>query len=66
MSLDQYSKSISLYQTIQFLGQPRVKASADNKINVTKNLKFVLERVENIVGKGGNTGSLFFSFSLEF
>ena len=30
------------------------RAFADNKINVTEKLKFVLERVENIVGNGEN------------
>ena len=33
-----------------------MKAFADDKINVTEKLKFVLERVENIVGKGENAG----------
>ena len=32
------------------------KAFADDKIYVTKKLKFVLGRVENIVGKGENSG----------
>ena len=32
----------------------KLKASADDKINVTEKLKFLLERVENIVGKGRN------------
>ena len=31
-----------------------MKAFAGNKINVTQNLKFLLERIENIVGKGEN------------
>ena len=31
-----------------------MKTLADNKINVTENSKFVLGRVENIVGKGEN------------
>ena len=26
----------------------------DNKVNVNENLRFVLEKVENILGKGGN------------
>ena len=34
----------------------KLKAFADDKINVTEKLKFVLERQENIVGKGENTG----------
>ena len=34
----------------------KMKAFADGKIKVTKNLKFVLGRVENFVGKGENAG----------
>ena len=34
----------------------KLKAFADDKINVTKKLKCVLGRVENIVGKGDNAG----------
>ena len=33
-----------------------MKAFAENKINATQNLKFVLEGIENIVGKGENAG----------
>ena len=38
-----------------------MKAFADDihVINVTENFEFVLGRVENIVGKGENAGSLF-------
>ena len=36
-----------------------MKAFADDEINVNEKLKFVLGRVENIVGKGENAGSLF-------
>ena len=36
------------------------KAFADEKINVTKKLKLVLGRVENIEGKGENAGSQHF------
>ena len=32
------------------------KAFADDEINLEKNLKFILGRVENIVGKGENAG----------
>ena len=35
---------------------PKSKAFADNKIKVTEKLKFVLERVKKIVGKGQNAG----------
>ena len=34
----------------------KLKGFADNKINVSETLKFVLQRVENIVGKGENAG----------
>ena len=34
----------------------KLKAFADDKLNVTKELKFVLGREENIVGKGENAG----------
>ena len=34
----------------------KFRAFADNKIIVTQNFKFTLERVENIVGKGENAG----------
>ena len=34
----------------------KLKAFADQKINVTEKLKFVLGRVENNVGKGENAG----------
>ena len=34
----------------------KLKAFADDKINVSDNLKCVLERVENIMGKGENAG----------
>ena len=36
----------------KILDMPELKAFADDKINVTKNLKFALGGVENIVGKG--------------
>ena len=34
----------------------KLKAFADKILNVAENLKFVLQRVENIVGKGENAG----------
>ena len=41
----------------------KLKAFADDKINVTKRLKHDFGKVENIVGKGENAGSTIFSFS---
>ena len=40
-----------------------MKAFADDKINVTQKLKFVLWKVENIVGKEENAGYSIFFFS---
>ena len=34
----------------------KLKGFADNNINVKEKLKFVLERIENIKGKGENAG----------
>ena len=42
----------------------KLKAVADDKSNVTQNLKFVWGRVENIVGKGENAGNHHFLLSL--
>ena len=38
------------------LGLPKLKAFADDKLNVTQNIKFVFHRIENIVGKEENAG----------
>ena len=38
------------------LDSSKLKAFADDNIKVTKKLKFVLGRVENIVEKGENAG----------
>ena len=40
----------------QFLDRSKLKKLADDKINVTEKLKFVLGSVENTVGKGENAG----------
>ena len=40
----------------KFLDWSKLKALADNKIKLAEKLKFVLRRVENIVGKGENAG----------
>ena len=40
----------------RILGWSKLKAFADNKLNATEKLKFVLGWVENIVGKGENVG----------
>ena len=38
----------------KFLDWSKLKAFADNKINMTEKLKFVFGRVENVEGKGEN------------
>ena len=40
----------------KILDWSKFKTFADDAINVTEKLKFVLGRVENIVGKGENAG----------
>ena len=40
----------------QISGWSKLKAFADDKMDVTEKLKFVLGREENIVGKGENAG----------
>ena len=40
----------------KILAWSKLKAFVDDKINMTQKLKFVLERIENIVEKGENAG----------
>ena len=40
----------------KFSDWSKLKGFADDKINVTEKLKFVLGKIENIVGKGENAG----------
>ena len=41
----------------KLLDWSKLKAFADDKLNLAKKWKFVLGRVENMVGKGENAGS---------
>ena len=51
----------------KILNRTKFKEFADHRTNVTEKLKFVLERVENIFGKGENTGyQHFILFSQRF
>ena len=52
----QPTEGINSLPNNQILGWAKLKAFANNKINVTEILKFALERVENIMGKGENPG----------
>ena len=44
---------------------PSLKAFADDKLNTTQNLKFVLGMLENIVGKEEKAFHLFFTMFLK-
>ena len=44
----------------KFLDCSNLKELADDKINVTEKLKFLLESIENIAGKGENAGNQHF------
>ena len=44
----------------KILGLPKLKAFADEKSNVTQNIKVVFHRIENIVGKEENAGYQYF------
>ena len=44
--------SIVSLSNYKVLDSPKLKAFAEDKVNVTKELKFVLGRPENIMGKG--------------
>ena len=49
MKLDR--NHINPLQDNKTLGLPKLKAFADDKLNVTQNVKVVFHRIENIVGK---------------
>ena len=48
--------SFDSLQNDKFLDWFSLKTFADDKINLAEKIKFVLGRVENIVGKGENAG----------
>ena len=48
------------------LTRVKLKAVADNKIDVTEKLKFALEQVENVVGKGENACYQYFLLFTHF
>ena len=66
------SKSIIVWEQVNTLPNDKIldwskfKAFANDKINVTQKLKFVLEMVENIVGKGENCLSPAISLFLQY
>ena len=44
------------FQDDEILGLSKLKAFADDNLNVTQNIKVVFHRIENIVGKEENAG----------
>ena len=44
----------------KILALPKLKAFADDKLNVTQNIKVVFHRIEYIVGKEENAGYQYF------
>ena len=56
------SKGVIVWEWVNYLPydkiltQSKLKALADDKINATQKMKFMSERVENILGKGENAG----------
>ena len=48
--------AVNSLQNDNILDLSKLKAFADDKLNVPEKLKFILRRVENIVGKGENAG----------
>ena len=60
------SKGVTVWEWVnslpndKILDWPKLKAFAHDKMNVTEKFELVLERVQNIVGKGENAGYLHF------
>ena len=57
--MDKEAHGISCHLTLpndKFFNWSKLKAFADDKINASQKLKYVLGRVENIMGKGENAG----------
>ena len=52
-------KVFFFYNTLQYnkiLGLPKLTAFADDKLNVIQDIKIVVHRIKNIVGKEKNAG----------
>ena len=62
-SLSLHSSFINPFPQYKILDQTNLEAFADDKLNVTKMLISVFDRVENIVGKGEIACTSNFSFS---
>ena len=58
-------ETVNPFPNDKILDQTKLKAFADDKLNVTKMIISVFDRVENIVGKGEIACTSNFSFSLD-
>ena len=56
VTLSRKTKCFNPLPNNKILDWSKLKALADDKINVTEKVKYVLGRAENIVGKGENAG----------
>ena len=56
LSILSFGKGFNSLPHHKILDWSKLRAFADNKINLTQKLQFVLGRVENIVEKGENAG----------
>ena len=63
LTLKFFRNSIDPLPNDKILDWSKFKAFADDKMIVTQKLKFVLGRIENIVGKGENAGYQHFLLS---
>ena len=65
LGLQKLSSCVNSVTNNKILDLTKLKAFADDKINVTQTLKFTLGRVENIVGIGENAGYQHFLLFLQ-
>ena len=58
--VDTFCKYINSLPNNKFLDRSKLKAFADNKLNLPEKIEICLGKVENIVGKGENAGDQHF------
>ena len=63
VSLQRLPRCINPFPHVKILDQSKLKAFADDELNVAKMIISVFDRVENIVGKGEIACTSNFSFS---
>ena len=59
IGLQQYLPYQNMFNSLpnnKFLDWSKLKAFVDDRTKLTEKMKFILEMVENILGKGGNAG----------